>query len=87
MRIVSIRNENKYYDDKATCSREQAFIKWEVNSPSPWICRGMMTTDDDRHCASPPAKTKNVRDKSNVLGDVKIISEEWKKYYSITFVP
>ena len=45
MLVLSIRNENKYYDDKATCSREQAFIiaKWEVNSPSPWICRGMMT--------------------------------------------
>ena len=35
-----------------------------------------MSQHDDRHCASPPAKTKNVRDKSNVLGDVKIISEE-----------
>ena len=38
-----------------------------------------MSRHDDRHCASPPAKTKNVRDKSNVLGDVKIISEEQKK--------
>ena len=74
MQILSIRNENKYYDDKATCSREQAFIiaKWEVNSPSPMN----MSRHDDRHCASPPAKTKNVRDKSNALGDVKTISEE-----------
>ena len=37
MRILSIRNENKFYDDKATRSREQVFIiaKWAVNSPSP----------------------------------------------------
>ena len=37
MRILSTRNENRYYDDKATCGREQAFIiaKREVNSPSP----------------------------------------------------
>ena len=36
-RILSTRNENKYYDDKTTCGREQAFIiaKREVNSPSP----------------------------------------------------
>ena len=44
-----------------------------------------MSRHDDRHCASPPAETKNVRDKSNVLGDVRIISKE--KKYSITFVP
>ena len=45
MRILSTRNENKYYDDKATCGREQAFIiaKREVNSLSPGICGGMMT--------------------------------------------
>ena len=32
MRILLISNENKYYDDNATCSREQAFIigKWEL---------------------------------------------------------
>ena len=40
MRILSIRNENKYYDDKTraltTCGREAFIIaKWEVNSPSP----------------------------------------------------
>ena len=37
MRILSARNENKYYDDKATYGREQAFIiaKREVNSPCP----------------------------------------------------
>ena len=37
MRILLIRNENKYYDDKTTCGREQAFIiaKWEVNLPLP----------------------------------------------------
>ena len=46
-----------------------------------------MSRHDDRHCASPPAETKNVMDKSNVLGDVKIISEELKNIsYSITFV-
>ena len=39
----------------------------------------LLSRHDDRHLASPPAKTKNVRDKSNVLGDVKIISEELKK--------
>ena len=45
MRILSTRNENKYYDDKATCGREQAFIiaKREVNSPSPGICGSIMT--------------------------------------------
>ena len=83
MLIFSIRNENKYYDDKAKCSRQQAFIiaKREMNSPSM-----NMSLHDDQHCASPPAETKNFRDKSNVLGDVKIINEG-KKYYSITFVP
>ena len=35
------------------------------------------------HCASPPAETKNVMDKSNVLGDVKIISEEWKNIIAL----
>ena len=35
-----------------------------------------MSRYDDRHGASPPEETKNVRNKSNVLGDVKIISEE-----------
>ena len=35
-----------------------------------------MSWHDERHCASPPAETKNVVDKSNVLGDVKLFSEE-----------
>ena len=36
MRILLTRNENKYYDDKEKCGREQAFItaKWEVHSSS-----------------------------------------------------
>ena len=45
-----------------------------------------MWRHDDRHCASPREETKNVKDKPNVSGDVKIISEERKKYCSITFV-
>ena len=46
-----------------------------------------MSRHDDRHVLCEPSSgNKNVMDKSNVLGDVKIISEEWKKYYSITFV-
>ena len=83
MLILSIRNENKYYDDKAKCSREQAFI---IAVGSEFALSMNMSLHDDQHCASPPAETKNFRDKSNVLGDVKIISEG-KKYYSITFVP
>ena len=35
-----------------------------------------MLRHDDRHCASPSEETKNVKDKSNVLGNVKFVSEE-----------
>ena len=42
-----------------------------------------MLRHDDPHCVRPSEETKNVKDNSNVLGDVKIVSESKSRRDSV----